>query len=344
MTPPTSTLCLACLILGTMVHLTTLEPSSSSNVKLVTVGGRITLECFYEHSAVPVMFYWYKQALGQKPQKVSRFYKHEKKGVLLGEFQNNSRVTLQNSRSENHLIISDVRFSDSATYYCLSGYSYMYTFSESYTVIVKGSDFNNGALIHQSSSESVHPGDSVTLNCTVHTGTCDGENLTGIHWFKHSKDPQIGVIYTHGGRNDQCERKPDTQTHTCVYNLPIKSVDRTHEGTYYCAVASCGRVLFGNGTRLHIQNKDSLTVVYILAAALAFSTILAAFLIYSTIRMMKTNRCQCSETHTTSDASSPNAEVSDSLHYAALSHIKGSRSRIQRDDTRSECVYSSVQQ
>ena len=93
----------------------------------------------------------------------------------------------------------------------------------------------------------------MTLNCTVQTGTCDGEH--SVYWFKHSQESHPGLIYTHGGRNDQCERKGNTQTHTCVYNLPMKSLNRSHAGTYYCAVATCGHVLFGDGTKLYTNGK-----------------------------------------------------------------------------------------
>ncbi|KAF3836440.1 hypothetical protein F7725_028998, partial [Dissostichus mawsoni] len=110
---------------------------------------------------------------------------------------------------------------------------------------------NIPASVHQSASEIIQPGDSVTLNCTVHTGSCDGEH--SVYWCKNSEDSP-GLIYTRGGRNDQCERKPNTQTHTCVYNLPMESLNLSHAGTH-CAVASCGHILFGNGTKLDFEGR-----------------------------------------------------------------------------------------
>ncbi|XP_036969112.1 uncharacterized protein LOC119027773 isoform X2 [Acanthopagrus latus] len=99
-----------------------------------------------------------------------------------------------------------------------------------------------------------------------------------------------GLIYTHGGRNDQCERKDNTQTHTCVYNLPMKSLNLSHAGTYYCAVASCGHILFGNGTKLDFQDKvDSPVLLYFLSGALTFTTILVVLLTLSVFKMRKRN-------------------------------------------------------
>ncbi|KAF3836870.1 hypothetical protein F7725_004334 [Dissostichus mawsoni] len=94
---------------------------------------------------------------------------------------------------------------------------------------------------------------TLCLNCTVHTGSCDGKH--SVYWFKNSEDSP-GLIYTHGGNNDQCERKPNTKTHSCVYNLPMENLNPSHAGTYFCAVASCGHILFGNGTKLDFEGKQ----------------------------------------------------------------------------------------
>ena len=215
------------------------------------LGDSVTMHCFSTGEAV--MFYWYKQTLGQKPQLLSTYYKHDKSGIFKDEFKNNSRFALDTGNGNNHLTILDLRISDSATYYCTGCYVYDFEFAEGFTVSVKGSGLNIPALVHQSASESIQPGDSVTLNCTVHTGTCGGEH--SVYWFKHSEGLHPGLMYTHGGRNSQCGRKNNTQTHTCVYNLPMKSLNHSHAGTYYCAVASCGHILFGGETKSHSERK-----------------------------------------------------------------------------------------
>uniref|UniRef100_A0A8C9X4P6 Ig-like domain-containing protein n=1 Tax=Sander lucioperca TaxID=283035 RepID=A0A8C9X4P6_SANLU len=296
----------------------------------VKTGEELTLQCFYEGD-VAVMLYWYKQTLGQKPKLISTYHEYNINGIFHDEFKNNSRFTLDMENGKNHLKITDVRVSDSATYYCASSdtYTYIFEFAEGTVVDVKGSGLNVRATVHQSASESIQPGGSVTLNCTVHTGTCDGEH--SVYWFKNSEESQPGLIYTHGDRNDQCERKPNTQTHSCVYNLPMKSLNLSHAGTYYCAVASCGHVLFGDRTKLELEDEvDSPFLVYFLSAALAFTTILSVLLAFLMYKVNKRNSCQ------TADA--------DNLHYAALSVNLPNRSRRQRNNTNNECVYSSVKQ
>uniref|UniRef100_A0A3B4V8V5 Immunoglobulin kappa light chain-like n=1 Tax=Seriola dumerili TaxID=41447 RepID=A0A3B4V8V5_SERDU len=304
------------------------------------VGESLTLQCFFDNADLP-RIYWYKQSVGQKPRLLSTLYASNTNGSFHDEFQNNPRFTLDTGTGKNHLQITDLRISDSATYYCAKKNSLVIEFAEGATVSVKGSGLNIQASVHQSGSETIQPGGSVTLNCTVHTGTCDGEH--SVYWFKDSEESHPGLIYTHGDRNDQCEKKPETQTQTCVYNLPMKSLNLSHAGTYYCAVASCGHILFGNGTEL---DEHSLVLVYFLSGALAFTTILVVLLASLIYKMKKTNSF-LSETQTRSSSSRADAEGyrdADNLHYAALNVKLPNRSSRQRDNAKTECVYSSVRQ
>ncbi|XP_044039120.1 uncharacterized protein LOC122869842 isoform X1 [Siniperca chuatsi] len=345
---PTFVFYLACLFLGKMAQMTNLSSSvrQESGFVSANVGDSVTLRCFYEDDIEDVIFYWYKQTLGQKPRLISTNDMSKKKAFFYDEFKNNPRFTLDIEKGKNHLKISDLHISDSATYYCASSFSVKFEV-EGTIVSVKGSGLNIQASVHQSASETIQPGGSVTLNCTVHTGTCDGEH--SVYWFRNSEESHPGLIYTHGGKNDQCERKPNTQTYTCFYNLPLKSLNLSHAGTYYCAVASCGHILFGNGTKLDIKyEKDSLVLVYFLIGALTFTTILSVLLAFSLYIMSKRNSGQCRESCVRFSASSAtNAEDyknEDNLHYAAVRVNKASRSRRQRDDTEDECVYSRVKQ
>uniref|UniRef100_A0A3Q1IVQ2 Ig-like domain-containing protein n=1 Tax=Anabas testudineus TaxID=64144 RepID=A0A3Q1IVQ2_ANATE len=329
-------LCLTCLLWKTVLSVHQDGGFISANA-----GDRMTLKCFNEGDTA-AMFYWYKQTLGQKPRLISTFYKFDKTGTFTNEFKNNSRFSLETTEGNNHLTISDLHISDSATYYCASCQTYKCEFAEGTTVSVKDSD-----LVHQSTSETIQPGGSVTLNCTVHTGSCDGEH--SVYWFKDSEESPPGIIYTHGDRNDQCETKPDTQTNTCIYNLPMRNVNVSHAGTYYCAVALCGHIVFGNGTKLDFK-ADSLVLVYFLSGALAFTTILAALLALSVYKNNKRNSCKCTEpdsqvrfsAHATLNAEG--GQDADNLHYAALREQRLNQPRRQRGDTLGHCVYSTVKQ
>ncbi|XP_030609768.1 immunoglobulin kappa light chain-like [Archocentrus centrarchus] len=341
-------LCLMCLFLGKMAQTNDLKFSFSVHQErrliAVNTGDSVTLRCFYEGD-VAARFYWYKLNLGQKPKLISTFYKFDTNVTFHDGFKSDSRFTVGAEKGKISLKITNVHISDSATYYCASSYSFKFEFGEGTIIEVKGSGLNIQASVQQSASETMQPGGSVTLNCTVHTGTCDGEH--SVHWFKDKGDSFPRIIYTHGGRNDQCERRTNTQTHTCVHNLPMKSLNVSHAGTYYCAVASCGHILFGNGTKLDFESEgDCCVSVYLLSGALAFTTFLSllmAFLLYVT---HKRNSSKFTESHSRcSLPSSTNAEVEQNegnIHYAALRHHKADRSRRQRNNTKTECVYSSV--
>ncbi|XP_067436038.1 immunoglobulin kappa light chain-like [Thunnus thynnus] len=347
MTSPVFALYLTCLFLGKAAQTTALKFSSSvrqdSSFISANVGDSVSLRCSYKGD-VAAKLYWYKQTLGQKPRIISTLYDYKSNGTFHNEFNNNPRFTLDTENSKNYLKITDLHISDSATYYCVGCYLYKLEFSENIIVSVKGSGLNIQGSVHQSASESIQPGGSVTLNCIVHTATCDdGEH--SVYWFKNSQESHPGIIYTHGGRNDQCERNSNIQTHNCVYNLTMKSLDLSHAGTYYCAVASCGRIVFGNGTKLDVGYSPVL--VYFLSGALAFTTILSVLLAFSVYKM-KRSSLQSAESQATFSASSTTNgkgyQEADNLHYAALSVNLPNRPRRARKNTKNECVYSSVKQ
>ncbi|XP_047451151.1 immunoglobulin kappa light chain-like isoform X2 [Mugil cephalus] len=343
MTSPTFVFYLTCMFLWGKAQETQRSfLRQESRFKSVNVGDSVILQCFYGRAST--WFYWYKQTLGQNPKLISSFYIRRESMTFYDEYENNPRFTLEAGIDKNHLSITDLRISDSATYYCAHRASTTVEFAEGVTVSVKGSGLNVNTSLHQSSSEIVQLGDSVTLNCTVHTGTCDGEHR--VYWFKDSEESHPGLIYTHGGRNDQCERKINTKTRTCVYNLPMENLNLSHNGIYDCAVASCGHILFRNGTKLELKNEGvSLVLVCCLSGALAFTTILTlslAALLYTHERKGQ----QVTESHERFSASYPmNSEsfqAEENLHYAALRVKKANRSRSRRDDTETICIYSGV--
>uniref|UniRef100_A0AAQ4QBI8 Ig-like domain-containing protein n=1 Tax=Gasterosteus aculeatus aculeatus TaxID=481459 RepID=A0AAQ4QBI8_GASAC len=192
------------------------DNNNNNSFASVDVGDRITLQCFYQNN-VGSWLYWFKKMMEQQPKLISSFYTYNQNGTFHHEFNNNPRFTLDNEKGQNHLTIFDIKISESATYYCASSTSYMLTFAEGTVVRVQGSSSNIPTLIHH------------------------------VYWFKDSEESHPALIYTDGGSTDQCERKANTQTHNCDYNLPMERLNPSHAVTYYCAVASCGHILFGNG-------------------------------------------------------------------------------------------------
>uniref|UniRef100_A0A674EDS4 Uncharacterized LOC115194322 n=1 Tax=Salmo trutta TaxID=8032 RepID=A0A674EDS4_SALTR len=273
----------------------------------------VVLHCF-NLGDMGIMFSWYKQSLGNIPQLISTIYKYDRNATFYHEFKDNPRFSVEGGQGKNHLMIADVELSDSGTYYCGSAYGINVEFGQGVVLIIKGS--RNMPVIHQLVSESVQPGESVTLNCTIHIETCAGEH--SVYWFRHgSGESHPGIIYTHGDRSDQCEKSLESgsPTQSCVYNLLKRNLSLSDAGTYYCAVGSCGEILFGSGTKLNIEGSVSRNT-FILHVLYKLSDLAC-----------KTKLLFCSS----------QSQDADSLHYVALNlSNKTNRSRRQRGNIEEE--------
>ncbi|XP_020359765.2 uncharacterized protein LOC109906470 [Oncorhynchus kisutch] len=285
-------LCLIFPLLVEMVHGVAGTESSSISQKnglmSANVGDTVVLVCFNK-GEVGVMFSWYKQTFENIPQLISTIYKYDRNATFYQEFKNNPRFSVEGGQGKNNLMIADVELSDSGTYYCGSSYGNNLEFGKGVILIIKGSDSRNMTILQQPVSESIQPGDSVTLNCTIHTETCAGEH--SVYWFRHgSGESHPGIIYTHGDRSDQCEKSPEagSPTLSCVYKLPKRNLRLSDAGTYYCAVASCGEILFGNGTKLDVEDcgvdpqMEILVLLSIIRSGILLCCLIIIIIVYIT--------------------------------------------------------------
>uniref|UniRef100_A0A8C7LTX8 Ig-like domain-containing protein n=1 Tax=Oncorhynchus mykiss TaxID=8022 RepID=A0A8C7LTX8_ONCMY len=277
----------------------------SDLLKTFIPGDTVYLKCFISGTGGDY-YNWFKLTVGQAPVMIVSLYLDSKDPTLYGEFDNNPRFSAEKNGDSFVLTISNAKPSDVGMYYCAARDYDGMIFGNGIFLMHKG---ENQHLTQQSVSESVQPGDSVTLNCTIHTETCAGEH--SVYWFRQgSGESRPGIIYTYGDRSDQCEKSPEagSPTQSCVYNLPKKNLSLSDAGTYYCAVALCGEILFGNGTKLEISSNHILPPFY-----------------------------NCSS----------QAQDADSLHYVALKlSNKKNRSRRQRSNMEEETVvmYSGIRQ
>ncbi|MEQ2163533.1 hypothetical protein GOODEAATRI_031224 [Goodea atripinnis] len=183
-------------------------------------------------------------------------------------------------------------------------------------------------------SDPVHESDLATLQCSVisafNSNTCP-EDIS-VFWFRSKSDKSDpDVIYADGERHDECQKKSEFQRR-CVFS---KNISRSDTGTYYCAVASCGEIFFGNGTNQQVEqtadpDRNALVIT-------TTTTCLIISLIVNIIVICYRNpRAACKQIKGTESPSSPAshdnmteigeyvAKDNQDLNYAAL-HFSGGK-------------------
>ncbi|XP_077957826.1 uncharacterized protein LOC120818328 isoform X2 [Gasterosteus aculeatus] len=259
------------LLLGTLYPIEAAEVQQVS-LKEAELGGNVTFQCPVSEKEKNIL-YWYKQPLGCTIQTVAtRIYSQK---TFSPQF-NNSRFRV----TQDSLTIMNISKEDEATYFCFYGSSYSHRFGDGVFLAVKDGSLQKSFHVEQSpEAESVLPGDSVTLQCSlVSRDKEDGVQCPHGHsvfWFR-SGGSHPGFMYS------QDTQPGDT---SCVYRLSKRIRSSSDAGTYRCAVASCGQILFGGGTKVDTNGFWSFGDVF-LGSVVVLSLNVAAVLIY----VIKTNK------------------------------------------------------
>ncbi|XP_017329330.1 uncharacterized protein LOC108268719 [Ictalurus punctatus] len=234
-------------------------------------GERVTLNCTFQDEYSKELIVWYKQTFGELPQEVGKITANIDI-EMSAEFRSGFKI--EKSVNGISLTILQTKKSDEGLYFC-GIYTWGNSAISSGTFIaVTGKPDLNVSVFQSGVSDSVPAGASVTLQCSVLSESRSAE--LQVLWFRAAppqSHPQI--IYTHHNSSHQCES--GSSTHTCVYNFSKNILSLSDTGTYYCAVAVCGKIIFGNGTRVQLamntftdqHHKGSDSVVISLAVALA---------------------------------------------------------------------------
>ncbi|KAM7000341.1 signal-regulatory protein beta-2-like [Tautogolabrus adspersus] len=198
-------------------------------------------------------------------------------------------------------------------------------------------------------SGPLRPGDLMTLQCSVlsdsDSKTCPGGH--SVFWFRAgSNESRTDIIYTAGNRRDGCEERSASQK-SCVYHFS-KNVSSSDAGTYYCAVDTCGRLLFGDGTKVDVAQTthSGFIVMVILIVCLVISTVGNVFLLCK----QKARKQHGGSESAVSEARNYNAsrqdhntaDAEDELKYAAL-HFSVRKPRgTQKREFSEDSVYAQV--
>ncbi|XP_078101738.1 immunoglobulin kappa light chain-like, partial [Sander vitreus] len=237
------------ILLSTMYVIETAEIPHQISLTVVEVGRNVTLECPVSETRSK-FFYWYKQPLGYTIQHVVA----EIIGKLtISKHFNNSRFTATKRDAQYFLTITNISKEDEATYFCHYGATYSESFVHGIFLAVNDRNQQKAVYVKQSpETESVQPGDSVTLQCSLlsktkgNTDQCPGEH--SVYWFRSgSGESHQGIIYTHSDEEED---------RSCVYSLSKTIQNSSDTGTYYCAVVTCGEILFGEGTKVETRSRS----------------------------------------------------------------------------------------
>uniref|UniRef100_A0A671XXP5 Ig-like domain-containing protein n=1 Tax=Sparus aurata TaxID=8175 RepID=A0A671XXP5_SPAAU len=259
--------------------------------KTVGVGQNVTLTCDRQKSWRQTYLYWIRLVPGTFPEDLAGTLAYD-----LEDYVETHHITAKLEPGKLILHILETQLSDTAIYYCITVSKFKMTFLKGTFLRIKGPEPDVTAITQDPLSDPVRPGDSVTLQCSVLSDSqnkpCPGGH--SVFWFRAgSEESNPSFIYSHGNSSAKCETSLEARSpQKCVYSFS-KNFSSSDAGTYNCAVATCGEILFGNGTKLDVEvigtcDSDNITVL-LLCAAVAVSLIVIGVLVYA----FRKKSCDC---------------------------------------------------
>uniref|UniRef100_A0A3Q0R0L9 Ig-like domain-containing protein n=1 Tax=Amphilophus citrinellus TaxID=61819 RepID=A0A3Q0R0L9_AMPCI len=261
----------------------------------VHAGEKIKLTCTRRSVGT---FFWMKVVSGKFPKILGKSF----------SFQSfDQRIRTATEPETFALYITKTEQSDTGAYFCMK----------------TGEDleFLKGTFLKTSKytvvqEKTVPSGDSMSLQCSL-LAESDNKSCPGdlnVLWFRAgSNKSHPNIIYADRNRRNEYETRSETQQ-SCVFRFS-KNVSSSDAGTYYCAVATCGEILFGNGTTLDIQVMEICVIHF---------TYVRIFLYYFIDNFLKI------------------IKQSEALNYAALNFSERKTRGRRKREFAEDSVYSQV--
>ncbi|XP_047441297.1 uncharacterized protein LOC125008209 [Mugil cephalus] len=335
------------LLAVSLIQTTEIPPKISMTV--VKVGRNVTLQCPVSEMDGK-FFSWYKQPLGYMVQAVATGNFVQQR--LAKQFRND-RFKVTGGESRYFLTISNVSKEDEATYFCVNGTAYEQSFVTGIFLAVDDRSEQKSVYVEQSPGiTSVQQGNSAILQCSLlskskkNPDPCPDEN--NVYWFRAgSGESHPSFIYT-DHRNTTGEQKE----RSCVYRLSKTIQNSSDAGTYYCAVVTCGEILFGEGTKVETGPKLEplvLGLVVVLACCVTVIAVLIYYVNQGVCRHCKGAKAASHYPRHHNSIVEPPSDMGgnfNEVNYAALDFsardVKGVKKQRKKDHTLQECVYSAV--
>ncbi|XP_049339074.1 tyrosine-protein phosphatase non-receptor type substrate 1-like [Astyanax mexicanus] len=220
-------------------------------VQTVKIGNNVTIKCDQitdnNKDNIDLNVAWYKESLGNVPKLIVRLM-GSKQHIRFASGVAEGRLKFDKDTFD--LSIYETVEEDAALYYCGKISKSGVVEFESGTRLIVEAEKTDG---YPPTKVVIKSGDSATLQCSVQSLNCSEDH--SVYWFRHgSGESDPGIIFTHGDSSSPCTRSSETvsPTQSCIYKLPKNNLSLSDAGTYYCAVAACGHIFFGNGTKLNV--------------------------------------------------------------------------------------------
>ncbi|XP_061582151.1 signal-regulatory protein beta-2-like isoform X2 [Cololabis saira] len=283
--------------------------------KTVSVGQNVTLTCTRREDQASETLHWIRLVSGNRPEFLGGTYVYEYKGI---QWKFNRHITLKQEPNAFILHINKLKLNDTGLYFCVKVQGLNMIFLNGEFLRVKDAERDTISVSQVSPSDPVHPGEQITLDCSVFSDSQKKTCPSNVYWFRTGSDESHpSLIYAHKNSSGDCNSSPETHSaQKCDYSFS-KTVSSTDAGTYYCAVASCGHILFGNGAKLEIKELWDLqkanTILFILCVVL--TTTLIVISIPVPAMKMKTIDC-CKDAVTTCGDPEIQERQEDSVFYS----------------------------
>uniref|UniRef100_A0A3B5KV86 Ig-like domain-containing protein n=1 Tax=Xiphophorus couchianus TaxID=32473 RepID=A0A3B5KV86_9TELE len=206
-------------------------------VKTVTVGQNVTLSCPHQTSALyRETLYWIRLVSGNWPEFLGATF-----NFMDDDVSKISHIQTKQEQGKFLLYVNKAKRNDNGLYYCIK-------IRHNFLLIVR--------LKHMPPSGLVYPETGETLQCSVLSDSerksCPADNR--VYWFKAGSDhSHPSLLYVQENSGEECESNPEAPaTQKCFYNFS----ETSDAGTYHCAVAACGQILFGNEDKRHYEGKS----------------------------------------------------------------------------------------
>uniref|UniRef100_A0A8C7X0M6 Ig-like domain-containing protein n=1 Tax=Oryzias sinensis TaxID=183150 RepID=A0A8C7X0M6_9TELE len=297
------------------------------------------------------IFFWIKLVPGKMPEILGKGFSNGAGEKKIGHF------TTKEEEGKFFLHTAKAKPSDSAFYYCLSLDGTDITIIRAVFLEIKGPHSDFPAVV-QSSVDPVSAGDVVALQCSVlskfQNDACPEEQR--VFWFRKTEgESHPTYIYARRSSDGDCDGGTETQPlQSCVYSF-LKNVSSSDAGLYYCAVAACGKVFFGNGTKLDVQGDGTRDYMsnniffFLFVGTLVFSVMMVTFLICVVSKKscaVSKARFPCTtnpETVAKSERQNPERNQNNVVYATTVcAKKKADNTRGRKGAVKEETVYSDV--